>query len=119
MNESDAETFLPLRPSHFHILLTLCGADVHGYGIRQQVEARTEGRIVLAAGTLYETLARLERDGLIEETSAPTDASPRAGKRWRFYAATRLGREVMRLEVLRLEADVSVARTVILGNADG
>ena len=68
---ASAESFLPLKPVHFHILLSLAAQATHGYGVRQQVEERTAGRIVLAAGTLYETLQRLARDGLVEETETP------------------------------------------------
>lgn len=110
---ADVERFIPLKPVHFHILLTLAGGPAHGYGVRQQVEERTEGAIVLAAGTLYETLQRLERDGLVEETAAPEEAADRAGSRWRFYRATELGRAVLAREVARLESDLAVARATL------
>ena len=106
---TDPERFLPLRTVHFHVLLSLVEAPSHGYGIRRVVDERTEGRIVLAAGTLYETLQRLERDGLISETPRPKDAED-ASSRWRFYALAPLGREVLALELRRLESDVAIAR---------
>lgn len=109
----DPDCFLPLKAAHFHILLTLTAHASHGYGVRQEVEERTGGRIVLAAGTLYETLQRLQRDGLVEETDAPAGAVERASSRWRFYRATALGRDVVRLEVARLEADVASARATL------
>ena len=105
-----AESFLPLKPAHFHILLSLAAHTTHGYGVRQQVEERTEGRIVLAAGTLYETLQRLTRDGLVEETETPLEQQERASSRWRFYRATTLARKVLALEVSRLESDIAAAR---------
>ena len=73
------------------------------------MEERTEGVIVLAAGTLYETIQRLQRDGLVDEAPTPSDAEG-ASSRWRFYEATPLGRDVLRREVARLESDVSAAR---------
>jgi DNA-binding PadR family transcriptional regulator len=100
----------PLRPAYFHILLTLADTPVHGYRVRQEVEHRTGGAILLAAGTLYEALQRLQRDGLVEETPPPRDAADHASSRWRFYRATRLGRRVLAREVRRLEADVAAAR---------
>jgi DNA-binding PadR family transcriptional regulator len=105
-----ADTFLPLKPAHFHILLSLATDASHGYGVRQQVEERTGGKIVLAAGTLYETLQRLTRDGLVEETETPPEQKERASSRWRFYRATPLARQVLALEVWRLESDVAAAR---------
>lgn len=104
---------IPLKPAYFHILLTLANGPVHGYRVRQEVEERTRGAILLAAGTLYETLQRLERDGLVEETSAPRPAVDGASSRWRYYRATHLGNQVLKLEVARLEADVSAARTTL------
>ena len=112
MTESDR--FLPLKPTHFHILLSLADAPAHGYGVRHEVEERTEGRIVLAAGTLYETLQRLERDGLVEETPTPADQKERASSRWRFYQATELGRRVLVDEISRLESDLAAARVKIV-----
>lgn len=105
-----AESFLPLKPAYFHILLSVATSAAHGYGIRQAVEERTKGRIVLAAGTLYETLQRLTRDGLVEETEAPPEAEQKASSRWRFYLATPLARQVLALEVARLESDIAAAR---------
>ena len=111
--KAEIERYLPLKPAYFHILLCLTEKPTHGYGVRQEIEERTAGRIVLAAGTLYEALQRLERDALVEETAAPAEAAERASSRWRFYRATRLGRAVVRAEIERLEADVSAARAAL------
>ena len=108
----DAERFLPLRTTHFHVLLSLAAGPTHGYGVRREVDERTDGAIVLAAGTLYETLQRMERDGLIEEAPRPDDADS-ASSRWRFYTLTPVGRKVLALEVRRMEADVAAARVVL------
>ncbi len=105
----DPESFLPLRPAHFHVLLTLVDEPTHGYGIRRIVDERTKGKILLAAGTLYDTLQRLTRDGLIDQVETPPDAEV-ASSRWRFFALAPLGRRVLTAEVSRLEADLGLAR---------
>ena len=110
MGTRSVNDFLPLKPAHFHILLAMSDGPIHGYGIRRDVEQRTDGRIVLAAGTLYETLQRLERRGLIEEAAPPADASDVANSRWRFFRTTPLGGRVVAGELVRLEADVAAAR---------
>jgi len=46
-----------------HILLALAGEDRHGYAIKQEVEARTDGTIRLGPGTLYEVIQRWRRPG--------------------------------------------------------
>jgi DNA-binding PadR family transcriptional regulator len=113
------ESFLPLRPAHFHILLSAAAGPMHGYGIRREIDERTGGRIVLAAGTLYETLQRLESRGLIEETDVPSGAEAEASKRWRFYRATALGRRVLAAEVARLESDLAAARSALPASGSG
>ena len=110
MTRPEADRFIPLKPAHFHILLCLAERPKHGYGVRQEVEERTGGAIVLAAGTLYETLQRLQRDDLVEETEVPADSAERASSRWRFYRATPLGRAVLLREIARLEADLAIAK---------
>ena len=114
MDTDQIDAFLPLRPSHFHILLSLVTGPVHGYGVRRLVEERTGGRIVLAAGTLYETLQRLEARGLIHEVESPAEAEDRATPTWRCCEATRTGRDVVTPEVGRLEADVAAGLVVVL-----
>lgn len=118
--EKAVERFLPLKPPHFHILLTLSGGPAHGYGIRREVDERTGGRIVLSAGTLYETLDRLLRDGLLAEAPQPASATE-ASSRWRFYRLTPLGQRVLRAEVSRLEQDLGLARAKLssLGGSGG
>ena len=104
----------PLTPATFHILLSLANAPAHGYLIKRMVEERTEGAVLLGAGTLYAGLRRMAKEGVIEETDAPPDAGDsEPGSRWRFYAITPQGAEVLEAEIARLEADVEAARAVV------
>jgi DNA-binding PadR family transcriptional regulator len=108
----------PLTPATFHILLSLTHEPAHGYHIKRMVEERTNGAVLLGAGTLYAGIRRMTRDGLIEETAAPEDAGDvEPGTRWRFYAITQRGREVLDREIARLEADLQAARAVVRGPA--
>ena len=104
---------LPLKPAHFHILLSLADGPVHAYGVRAEVEERTGGQILLPAGTLYETFQRMERDGWVEETAPPKSLDKPANPRWRFFRPTKLGHRVLAAEISRLEADLAVAREKI------
>ena len=54
-----------LTPVEFHILLALAEEARHGYGIKLDVERRTDGRISLGSGTLYVAIQRLEKEGLV------------------------------------------------------
>jgi hypothetical protein len=73
MNEisKEIDDLLPLPPATFHILLALADEDRHGYGIIQDVEARTGGELTLSAGTLYRSIQRMLEQGLLIETREP------------------------------------------------
>ncbi len=109
----DAASLLPLKPSHFHVLLSLLEGQAHGYEIRRRVMDRTDGRISLAAGTLYHMLDRLVATSVIEEAPTPSEWEDEASSRWRFYAITSLGRETVSLEIERLEGDLKFARMAV------
>lgn len=92
-----ARDVLPLSPQVLHILLALADGELHGYGIMQEVEQRTNGTVKLGPGTLYGAIRRLREDELIEER-------PGTYERRRNYRLTAFGRRVARAEVERLEA---------------
>ena len=52
------DTFLPLTPVAFEILLALAEDPRHGYDIMLEIERRTAGRVSLNPGTLYRALDR-------------------------------------------------------------
>ena len=101
-----SDAFLPLTHVVYHVLLSLATRSSHGYGIIKDVEERTQGRLVLEAGTLYAAIKRLRDDGLIQDGAAPKDADARR----RYYALTPLGRDVLTAESERLEELVELAR---------
>jgi DNA-binding PadR family transcriptional regulator len=104
---SDARDHLPLSPPVFQILLSLTDRDLHGYAIIVDIRERTDGEVDLTASTLYAALGRLLAGGLLDEVDAPdADADPRR----RYYRITKLGREVARLEAVRLERTTAMAR---------
>ena len=104
-NRNEIEALLPLAPAAFHILLSLSMGDRHGYGIIQDVEARTDGGVKLSAGTLYRTIQRLLEDGLITEPRTTSVVDPRR----RPYRITAFGRAVARAESARLAQLVRLA----------
>ena len=114
MNQRNDRPTRPLTPATFHILLSLAQEPAHGYHIKRMVEERTSGAVLLGAGTLYAGIRRMNSDGLIEETDPPKDAGDmEPGTRWRFYAITPHGSEVLGREIVRLEADLEAARAVM------
>jgi DNA-binding PadR family transcriptional regulator len=103
----DPDGFLPLKPHRFHVMLSLASEDQHGYGIMQEVLARTAGKVQLWPATLYGTLKRLIDEGLIEE-SDQRPAPDLDDARRRYYRLTKLGHRVLSLESERLEELVRV-----------
>ena len=105
-----ADSYVPLRPAIFLILLTLAEGDRHGYAIKKQVEELTGGVLRLGPGTLYETIQRLERRGLIEESPERPDPEHDHSQR-RYYRLTTTGRRILEAEVGRLGRVVDYARS--------
>jgi DNA-binding PadR family transcriptional regulator len=118
MDKFRPETFLPLTPVAFEILLALADGERHGYSILQEVEFRSGGAVSLHAGTLYRALARLLESDLIEELSesplrlaALAQGRPtKEDERRRYYRLTARGIAVARAEASRLEGQVAAAR---------
>jgi DNA-binding PadR family transcriptional regulator len=103
------ENFLPLTPAIFHILLALADRDRHGYGIMQEVKARTDNQVHLRPGTLYGAIKRMLKDGLIEEIDERIDPTLNDERR-RYYRLTDFGRQVALAEAERLARLVSQAQ---------
>jgi DNA-binding PadR family transcriptional regulator len=108
------ESFLPLSPAEFHILLALAPEDLHGYGIMQEVTRQSQGQYKLGPGTLYDNLKKLLNHRLVEESaktaSTPTASDDRDSRR-RYYRLTTTGRQVLAAEVARLEQVLREAKT--------
>ena len=96
----------PLSPAVFAILLSLAEGDKHGYHIMKDARAPQGGGIQMGPGTLYGSLERLMRDGLVEETGLSDD------ERRRYYRLTKLGQSVLAVELERLDAAVSSAHAL-------
>jgi DNA-binding PadR family transcriptional regulator len=110
MAKRDPNAFLPLKTNWFHIMLSLSGQEQHGYGIMNEVLARTNGKVRLWPATLYGTLKRLIEEELIEESDERPAAELDDARR-RYYRLTKLGRRVLDAESARLEELVGILRT--------
>lgn len=91
-------------------MLALAEGDRHGYAIKQEVEAKTDGSIRLGPGTLYEAIQRLEESGFIEETDPHADAVNGQEAQRRYYRLTNRGWTVLREELRSLGRIVDLAR---------
>ncbi|HBY08946.1 MAG TPA: PadR family transcriptional regulator [Chloroflexi bacterium] len=104
----DLLDYLPLREPTFLILLSLAPGPKHGYAILKEVEALSEGRVLLSTGTLYGAIKRLLDEGWIRRVDDPL---PNGTERERkAYELTETGRRAMNAEVERLRKLVNVAQ---------
>lgn len=98
-----------MTPLTYEILLTLADADLHGYGIIKEIEARAGEGSAPSTGAMYLALQRMQGDGLIED--APGRPADEDDARRRYYRITARGRELAELESHRLAALVAAARS--------
>ena len=99
---------LALTESTYYILLSLVEPR-HGYGIMQQAEALSGGRVRLAAGTLYGALSSLcEKEWIL---LLPTTE----GSRKKEYMLTERGYRVLKNELERLRELVISGETILGG----
>ena len=94
MDEKIKRVYVPMTETGFYILFCL-QEENHGYGITQQVRQMTGGEILISPGTMYGSLSKMEKDGLIAFT--------REEEKRKLYQATELGREILRMELARIE----------------
>src|ERR1700684_3638309 len=96
-----------MQEATFLILTALAAGSQHGYGIITDVEAISERRLKLGAGTLYAALDRLSAEGLIEvDREKVFDSRLR-----RYYRLTAAGGERLAEEASRLRANADAAMT--------
>ena len=107
--ERSPEAMLPLTQAVFHILLALADGERHGYGIMQEIAARTNGAMRMGPGTLYGSIKRMLADGLIEASDERPDPELDDERR-RYYRLTNFGQRVVRAEAQRLEQVVRIAQ---------
>ena len=88
------KVYVPMTETGFYILLCLKRPN-HGYGIVQQVDRITDGEIRLTPGTMYGSLSKMEKDGLIRFV--------RDEEKRKIYQITDLGTEVLELELKRID----------------
>jgi len=103
------EEFIPLTPAVFNILLALTDREKHGYGIMLEVEANTNGQVLMGPGTLYGSIKRMLKAGLIEESDERADPEMDDQRR-KYYRLTELGRRTLHMEAERLASQVMVAK---------
>ena len=94
MDQHIKKVYVPMTETAFYILFCLQKAN-HGYGIVQMVEKMTDGAIRLAPGTMYGSLSKMEKDGVIRFV--------REEDKRKIYEITELGLEILNIEINRIK----------------
>jgi DNA-binding PadR family transcriptional regulator len=94
MEDKIKRIYVPMTETGFYILFCLQKPQ-HGYGIGQQVKQMTDGEVTISPGTMYGTLSKMEKDGLITFF--------REEDKRKLYQISDLGKEVLALELRRIE----------------
>ena len=101
---------MALTEAVYYILLSLV-TPRHGYGIMQETERMSGGRVKLAAGTLYGALNGLLDKGWIKSVPGSEDS------RRKEYVLTDKGKEALNNELDRLRELVDNGEMVLGGKA--
>lgn len=94
MTDKIKRVYVPMTETGFYILFCL-QEEMHGYSITQKVKEITDGEVIITAGTMYGSLSKMEKDGLIFFV--------REDEKRKLYRITELGKEVLELEISRIK----------------
>ena len=100
--------YAALTEAVYYILLSLV-EPMHGYGIMQKAESLSNGRVKLAAGTLYGAINSLLEKGWI--TALPGEKDSRKKE----YQIPQEGRQALEAELLRLKELLENGKRILEG----
>lgn len=94
MEERLKRIYIPMTESAFYILYCL-QEEMHGYNITKKVKEMTKGEVSITPGTMYGSLSKMEKDGLIQFVKEV--------EKRKLYLITDLGKEILNIEMKRIE----------------
>lgn len=94
IDETLLKKYAPMTETAFYILFNL-QKENHGYNITKDVSELTSGEVNIGAGTMYGSLGKFEKDGLIV-------MSHQEDKR-KYYRLTDLGKQLLEIEIKRID----------------
>lgn len=109
MQDNIKKIYSPMTESAFYILLCLKKPN-HGYCIVQRVKELTSGEVIISPGTMYGTLSKMEKDGLIQFVKEQETR--------KIYIITELGEKVLEKEMNRIIRLYANVREVIRNERD-
>ena len=101
MEERLRRIYCPMSETGFYILFCL-QEEMHGYNISKKVKDLTNNDITITPGTMYGTLSKMEKDGLI--------VFMKEEEKRKSYKITDLGKEILEIELKRIERLYKIAQ---------
>ena len=95
------------------VLEILQHEPMHGWGITERIEVRSQGMLSVNQGSLYPALYRLVARGWVSSEWGPSENNRSA----RYYTLTRAGRKQLATERAQWEK-LSLGVNLILGTAE-
>ncbi|MBG9984968.1 PadR family transcriptional regulator [Aerococcaceae bacterium DSM 111022] len=93
MDEKLLKKYAPMTETAFYILLSLRTPN-NGYNITKEVSELTNNDVNIGPGTMYGSLGKFEKDGLIEQTHQEEKRI--------YYQITALGIQLLQMEIERI-----------------
>jgi DNA-binding PadR family transcriptional regulator len=90
------ETAIRLSALEEDLLTLLIGRELYGLEIIAATETASGGKRAIGVGSLYPTLHKMEKKGLVESRWGEETPEERGHARRRYYMATGLGERVLR-----------------------
>jgi DNA-binding PadR family transcriptional regulator len=90
----EPKKYLPLSETTFYTMVCLT-EPMHGYALMQKAASLSKDTVQIGAGTLYTIFSTLEKEGLIRMVNEED--------RRKTYALTPKGKQVLQLQIHRLE----------------
>ncbi|MEE0858746.1 MAG: PadR family transcriptional regulator [Acutalibacteraceae bacterium] len=94
MDERIKRVYIPMTETGFYILFCL-QKKMHGYNVGKQVKEMTNGEVTISPGTMYGSLSKMEKDGLIKFVCEE--------EKRKLYIITELGKQILDIEIKRIE----------------
>ncbi len=94
MDEKLKKIYSPMTETAFYILFCL-QEENYGYEIGQEVERLTSGQVSIRPGTMYGSLKKMEKDGLLSFVKEEENR--------KLYLITKVGKMILNLEIQRIQ----------------
>ncbi len=94
MEERIKRIYIPMTETGFYILFCM-QEEMHGYNVGKKVKEMTNGEVTISPGTMYGSLSKMEKDGLI--------IFVREEEKRKLYIISELGKQILHIEMKRIE----------------